>query len=224
MATEVPSTRTTNKALVLLEVLSETGLNVDTTILIPDANHKLMPQDRIFYNDLASHSFMVDLPMRHSIAHPKLSRDLALRLEIRFLSLAGLDSLDDDDEDMGEQLTTRIGGVLRQYTMEQAFTEFLSNAADANARVLNVLVDEKLFTHSHVLSPALAQFQELPALVIHNDATFTTNDFKGIRRIGRGGKEERMDTIGQFGLGALSMYHFTEVRGSEKWCRFLLIA
>ncbi len=37
-------------------------------------------------------------------------------------------------------------------------------------------------------------------------------DFIGLRRVGRGGKVDQLDTHGRHGLGALSFYYFTDVR------------
>ena len=50
-----------------------------------------------------------------------------------------------------------------------------------------------------------------PSLVVYNDSQFTQDDFEGICRTGIGGKQERTDTIGEFGLGVLTMYHFADV-------------
>jgi hypothetical protein len=203
---------TTHKALGILNFIVDAGLQDVTTILVPNVNNQLQPRDKIFFNNLGPRSSLIALPDGHSLAHQDLVYSIAKRLGIPALSLSELKPFDEDDEDMGELLTTRIHNVLRQYTVEQAYGELLSNAADARAEMFNILIDTKSFGSSNVLLPTLAEFQTLPALIFHNDATFTDDDFKGIRRIGRGGKEGRTDTIGQFGLGALSVYHFTEVR------------
>lgn len=116
-----------------------------------------------------------------------------------------------DDEDMHEDLTTRISNVLRQYSVEQAPNEFLANAADAGADIFNLLLDSKHFPCRQILNEKMSDFQSGPALIIHNNGVFTEVDFKGIRRTGLGGKQSREDTIGRFGLGSLAMFHFTEV-------------
>ena len=64
---------------------------------------------------------------------------------------------------------------------------------------------------SEVLCHNIAQFCQGPAVIAHNNAEFTMKDIRGICRIGRGGKEDREGTVGRFGLGALSFYHFSEV-------------
>ena len=50
-----------------------------------------------------------------------------------------------------------------------------------------------------------------PALVVHNEALFSRSDFKGLANVGQGSKSGKTDSIGRFGLGALSFYHFCEV-------------
>ena len=113
---------------------------------------------------------------------------------------------------MHEDLTRRISNVLKQYSVEQMFNEFLANAADAGASEYNILIDaNQTAPCTNLLSPSMSEMQALPALAIHNNAIFQEKDWKGIRNIGVGGKEGRSDAIGRFGLGALSAFHFTEV-------------
>lgn len=181
-------------------------------VLLPDVNGHLYPIAQVYYNDLGHQAPLVKLPEDIYLAHPKIDVDLATRLKMTFLGLSELNVWDDDEEeDMGEKLTTRISNVLRQYTVEQAFGEFVSNAADAKAKSVGLLVDERSAATSRILSPSMASFQRDPSLVIYNDAIFQEKDFQGIKRIGTGGKEGNTESIGQFGLGALSMFHFTEV-------------
>lgn len=52
---------------------------------------------------------------------------------------------------------------------------------------------------------------EAPTLVIYNNSVFTDVDFRGICETSVGGKRDLTGTIGQFGLGAATMFYFTEV-------------
>ena len=116
---------------------------------------------------------------------------------------------------MHEDLTTRVKNVLRAYDIKQSFNEFLANAADAGATQFNLMLDYSSHREARVpdvLSANIGAFCNGPALVVHNDSQFTMDDIRGICRIGRGGKEDRDGTVGRFGLGALSFYHFSEVR------------
>ncbi|KAK7696314.1 hypothetical protein QCA50_000968 [Cerrena zonata] len=199
----------------LLRVVSHTKLERDEyeRLLAPDIQSGLRPLNELYYNDLGAGADCLELPEDRSNCHTAISSSLAARLGIQTLSSLNLKAaeLDIDDEDMHEDLTRRISNVLKQYSVEQAFNEFLANAADAGASKYNILVDSKTAPANNLLSPLMSEMQSLPALVVHNDATFQDHDFKGIRTIGTGGKEGRSDTIGKFGLGALSVFHFTEV-------------
>lgn len=148
------------------------------------------------------------------IAHDLLEESLARKLGLGRLGLKYVD-FSDTYVDMGQDLVTTVRNNLEQYKDKQFATEFLANAVDANATEFALVVnrfhplpDESV----QALSAELAPFCSSPSLVVYNNATFTDADFIGIRRTGIGGKEGKGDTIGQFGLGALTMFHFTEVK------------
>jgi hypothetical protein len=152
--------------------------------------------------------------------HTALSQSLASDLSLRFLSSLELgeaeeEDEDDDDDDIREDLVTRIHGVLNDYDIKYALNEFLANAADAGASRFSVLLDERSHDSRTIISAQMAEFQKGPALVLFNNEVFGSKDFSGLRRIGEGGKTRSSDTIGRFGLGALSLYHFTEVGQSS---------
>ncbi|KAG8998065.1 hypothetical protein FRB94_007228 [Tulasnella sp. JGI-2019a] len=64
---------------------------------------------------------------------------------------------------------------------------------------------------SKILTPQSAELCQSPALVIWNNETFTEEDSVGLPSTGKGGKQGNNETIGRFGLGTLSFYHFTEM-------------
>jgi hypothetical protein len=183
-----------------------------TRLLVPDTNCHLRPIACVYYNDLGPRACFVSLPDAVSVAHQSLPPELAKGLRMPFIGHLGLESLVIDQHDMGEALTSRIRSVLVQYTVEQAFTEFLANAADAKATAFGILLDDQPFAASHLLSPEFADIQSRPSLIVYNNSVFDDKDFDGIRNVGVGGKVGKSNAIGQFGLGALSMYHFTEVK------------
>ncbi|KAJ3753290.1 hypothetical protein EV360DRAFT_74627, partial [Lentinula raphanica] len=102
----------------------------------------------------------------------------------RFLAIRKLSELYYDDT---ESLIQRVKTVLIEYDIQYSFNEFLANAVDAGASQFNILLDTKQFQSSSILSPEMAPFQHRPALILHNNAVFSDNDFKGIRAIGEGG-------------------------------------
>ncbi|KIO21525.1 hypothetical protein M407DRAFT_10337 [Tulasnella calospora MUT 4182] len=98
----------------------------------------------------------------------------------------------------------------------------MANADDAGAESVTFLVDEASF-HGRRVIGKLASFQSGPALVVHNTSVFTDDDFERLGNIGQGGKVGRVNSIGRFGPGALSFYHFSELPWviSGEWCLFL---
>ena len=205
-----PSNPTAQKALQLLRLLPpDISDQVRETVLVPDVKFTLRPLPSVCYNDVGKHGHLFGLDNVH-LSHPELDENLAKCLGMRRLGLQLPDGQPLDD-DMGEQLMTTIRNKLREYTEIQIFTEFFANAADAGATKFSIMVDKQTGRTQHILSQDMAAFQTCPTLIIHNDATFSEADFRGIIKTGIGGKEARSDTIGQFGFGALTMFHFTEV-------------
>jgi sacsin len=93
--------------------------------------------------------------------------------------------------------------------------EFLANADDAGATEFSILLDGGDSLHrwkQRLITPAFESVQGAPSLVLYNNSTFSREDFKGLLRVGRGGKVELSETHGRHGLGALSFYYFTDVR------------
>ncbi|KAF9016388.1 hypothetical protein BDZ89DRAFT_1166299 [Hymenopellis radicata] len=201
-------TMTKDDIISLLEQV--TGSVTGSTVTSID----FQPLGSCYFNDLrraASFSY----PLRRFPCHPCLSSDLAQRLRIPFASELVLGDDDDDSDDlddtkMGEDFTTRISGVLKDYDVAYAINEFIANALDAGATRFSICIDERAFGESSILSPEVACFQG-PALLLYNNALFKKKDFEGIRKVGTGGKLDEPDTIGKFGLGALSMFHFTDL-------------
>lgn len=200
------------KALLLLQLLPEAIS--DTTrshALVPDSSFQLLPASSVFYNDVGERLCFIDLGTGDiNIAHERLDERTARLLGIRWLGHQFTD-LQTPGDDMGQQLTTTIRKSLWEYTERQVLVEFLANAADAGANDFGVLIDQYQALDQRILSPEMASFQKCPSLVIYNDGVFTEADFRGIIKTGIGSKEGRGDSIGQFGLGALTMFHITEV-------------
>ena len=164
------------------------------------------------------------LPLSHSIASNDVDKNLALKLGLSFLS----DILDGDSLlEMREDLTTRISSVLVSYTKEQAFMESLANAADAGATEFGVTLDPRqhqLPENHQLISPDLKKLCGQPSLILHNNGVFSSSDWKGICSVGSGSKHGSVDgkpTIGRFGLGALSMFYFTEVLPTSLTCKLV---
>ncbi|KAJ7629420.1 hypothetical protein DFH06DRAFT_1338309 [Mycena polygramma] len=198
-----------DQAILILTVLAEDLKSISRKdILVPDSNGALRQVDEVYFNDVGERACLID-PGEHYLAHPKLTDELSKRLlmdRLGFKSVELTPSLD-----MGETLTTTIRNVLKQYSEQQICNEFLANACDANATKFGILVDERPGPVERLLSPAMAPFQSCPSLLFYNSGVFGPKDFEGICKTGLGGKESSSSTIGQYGLGALSMFHLTEM-------------
>ena len=183
-------------------------------LLIPDISGILRPVNKVFFDDIHTAATFLLTGGKKYPTHAGISRLLANRLRLSILSDIRSDCIgleDEEDFSQAEDFTTRIRGVLRDYDIAYSFSEFVANADDAKATEVTFMLDEASHPAEHLLAPQLAQFQRGPALLIHNNAVFTDDDFRGLKDVGMGSKIDQLDKIGRMGLGALSMYHFTQV-------------
>ena len=201
-------------AIATLEIA--TRLEYDPQDLqIPDATMVLRECKDIVHGDALSTGDIAGF----NFTHPEISSDLARRLDIesslrRAIRLKiDFDSDDEDEYVPKERLRTVISDTLERYPIESTFNEFLANADDAGATKITWILDEcreKSHESSSLLTPELKPFQGA-ALFVCNNAVFSQRDFTGFKDIGQGGKKHDIHSIGMFGRGALSMYHFTDV-------------
>ncbi|KAJ7736786.1 hypothetical protein DFH07DRAFT_842830 [Mycena maculata] len=198
-----------DQAILILTILADDLKSVGRKdLLVPDSNAVLRPVSDVYFNDVGERACLID-PGKHYLAHPLVSDELSKRL---LMDRLGFQSVElSPGVDMGETLTTTIRNVLKQYSEQQICNEFIANACDAGATVFGIMVDERPGATEKLLSAAMAPFQNCPSLVFYNSGVFSPKDFEGICKTGIGGKEQRTNTIGQFGLGVLSMFHFTEM-------------
>ena len=194
--------------------LENTGANLP---IIPTTDGVLKGYLVTHFNDLGPYAGEVPLPAGHFLASDHIDRKLATKLGLSFLSDI-IGSVDDDEPiEMKEDLTTRISSVLLSYTKEQAFMEFLANAADARATEFGITLDAMRHhppENQHFISPSMKELCTQPSLILHNNGVFSPSDWMGICNVGSINKQESNDgksRIGRFGLGSLSMFYFTEV-------------
>lgn len=184
--------------------------------IIPTTDGVFKAHSLAYFNDMGPHADEVPLPPGYAIASDHIDRVLAQKLGLSFLS-DRVRIPDDDLLEMKENLTTRITNVLHSYTKEQAFMEFLANAADAGATEFGITLDTKQYPPQkdyQFISHQLKKLSHQPSVILYNNGVFSPSDWKGICSIGTGSKQGNVDgkfKIGRFGLGALSMFYFTEV-------------
>ena len=146
----------------------------------------------------------------HRRIHPRLAHCLGLTPLTEHLNIA-----EDTFEDVGqyETLTQRLKNILREYDGGLTIVkELIQNADDAEATEINICYDAR--THNippaRLLYPGMAECHG-PALVVHNDASFTDEDFQNIQKLAAATKEDKPLKIGKFGVGFCSVYHITDV-------------
>ncbi|XP_033645532.1 LOW QUALITY PROTEIN: sacsin-like [Asterias rubens] len=110
-----------------------------------------------------------------------------------------------------ENLTDRLSNILRSYPhVSDVLKELLQNADDAGATEIHFVYDPRQHKSDKVISNDWAGVQNLPALCVYNDKSFTEADIKGIQKVGVGGKREDISTTGRFGIGFNAVYHLTD--------------
>ena len=204
----------------VIAILEEIGDHHDRAcyqeaILVPGEDCRLRSLDSVYFRD------MNFAPLSSTISsmaatHERMSRKLAETLGIQMLSSVALGEIDVDEEQMSEDLVTRIRGFLRDFDPRYAINEFLANADDAGANEFNIYLtahDRRTGTQEKVNSPQFHSLLSSPSLLLYNNARLSEEDFAGLRRVGQGGKLELTETHGRHGLGALSLYYFTDVSG-----------
>ncbi|KAH0562155.1 hypothetical protein GP486_003148 [Trichoglossum hirsutum] len=185
---------------------------------VPDQANRLQSIENIAFWDLEFSSTREKAPL----VHPNVPVEVVERLSIQpfsekiLMGKMGIHDRDDDGDEFyqHEKTTTRIADTLGRYPISTTFNEYLANAEDSGtATRVDWLLDECLngsYPTERLLSKDLAAFQG-EALFVHNDGVFLDKDFEGLRNVGRGSKREETWTIGQFGRGAQTMYHWTDV-------------
>ena len=126
-----------------------------------------------------------------------------------------LDISEDTFEDAGqhEPLTTRLKNILRDY--KDGITiikELLQNADDAEATEVNFCYDAREHEKDpkSLFFPGMAEAHG-PALIVHNNSTFSDEDFRNITKLAVTTKKEDSLKIGEFGIGFCSVYHITDI-------------
>ena len=146
--------------------------------------------------------------------HSRISSSLAKCLKITPLS-EELDISEDTFRDAGqyEPLTVRLKNILKDYKDGVTIIkELIQNADDAEASEINICFDAR----NHKLEQKTLFFPGMqeshgPGLVVHNNSTFSNEDFDNIQKLAAATKQEKKLKIGKFGIGFCSVYHITDV-------------
>ena len=177
---------------------------------------KLMEADKAVYtdNDFLKRFLSSSNSDDYTFVHRRISANLANSLGLTPLS-DFLDITEDTFEDTGqhEPLTVRLKNILKDYKDGLTIAkELLQNADHAEADEVNFCYDAR--THSvessSLFFPEMLQSHG-PALLVHNNKTFSKDDFENITKLAGATKQNKPLKIGKFGIGFCSVYHITDV-------------
>ena len=200
-------------------------LTEDDTLLVPVDSEDLLLVDveEVVYTDLDYlKSFTYDEDSSVHFVHENFAH-LASHLGVRSLS-SHLNISLDAFGDVGQQepLVTRIKNILKDY--QDGLTiikELIQNADDAGATEMTICYDSRSHSVSSpksLIFPGMAKCHG-PALLVHNNATFTDKDFENITKLAGATKMDKPLKIGKFGVGFCSVYHITDIPSfiSRQW-------
>ncbi|XP_018425945.1 PREDICTED: sacsin-like [Nanorana parkeri] len=209
-----------------------TMLNADNPIdaqlvFIPDRESILRPADEIFYYDTPWLPYDEDLNFCHEMVPRAVVSTLGVKTKIhQTLNKLKISGLSKWVLQFGakEQLTTRIKNIIKEYSSKKdILKELIQNADDSEASEIHFVLDCRTHQTQSTFGPQWNPLQG-PALCVYNNKKFEDQDIEGIQQLGIGGKEERLDKTGKFGLGFNSVYHITDcpsfVTGDTSFCVF----
>ena len=206
--------------MAILNWLTENGTKrVSESLLVPVESESKWPdlrqQDGVVYGDNDyMKNFISQSSSTHTFVHYRINQSLAKCLNITPLS-EELDISEDAFEDacQYESLTEQLKNILQDYKDGLTIIkEMIQNADDAEATEVNICFDNRTHStdRSQLFFPDMCKSHG-PALVIHNNSTFSNDDFSNILKLAGATKQSKRLKIGKFGVGFCSVYHITDV-------------
>ena len=202
----------------ILQWMAENDIQYDGDILVPVISNlnypQLKPSQEVTYTDNNMFlKFIQSSDEDHcfELVHPFVTQ-WAPRLGLKPLS-DHLNITKDifDDAGQHEPLITRLGNILKEYKDGLTIIkELIQNADDAGATEVNILFDNRQHKTSKLLFEGMADAHG-PALVVHNNRTFSDSDFENIIKLAGATKLNEPLKIGKFGVGFCSVYHITDI-------------
>eukprot|EP01012_Entosiphon_sulcatum_P015925 TRINITY_DN20893_c0_g1_i2.p1 TRINITY_DN20893_c0_g1~~TRINITY_DN20893_c0_g1_i2.p1 ORF type:complete len:1408 (+),score=174.68 TRINITY_DN20893_c0_g1_i2:1138-5361(+) len=113
-------------------------------------------------------------------------------------------------------LLGEIRGILKDYNDPMSiFLEAIQNADDAGATVVRFACDARVFTHTSepplMLGADMAETLTTGALLVHNNASFTEEDWQALVVLRSSRKATSDLAIGRNGIGSNVMFHLTDL-------------
>ena len=203
-----------NAVILALQKLDSDSSSVTLPkLMVPDLNGYLLQIDEFQNSNAAGDESFV------RYAHPRVPSALAFNYSVPQFEgdLADIQSKNGPDifeeYSQEENMVTRISKQVQESTLWLSFNEFVANAEDSGSasKVIWTLDTEKCkYPSTQIFCPELKAWQT-PGLYVYNDGVFSDSDFKALVNVGMGSKSEDTSKIGKYGLGALTMYLFTDV-------------
>ena len=174
-----------------------------SNVVYLDEDLKWLKNDRTTLRTIIHNDFIV---------HSSISYELVCKLQLKIVSamIGNNEELSFEQAGQSEPLTTRLNRILREYKDTSVIQELLQNADDAGATEVAIYYDTREHDSSHLFFPGMANSYG-PALLFYNDAEFSEEDFKNIKKIAGETKMNKPLKIGKFGVGFCSVYHITDV-------------
>ena len=174
---------------------------------------ELVYTDNEFLKEFAS-TIESESDYQKTFVHSRVNQSLAKCLKITPLS-EELGTSKDTFKDAGqhEPLVVRLKNILRDYKDGLTIIkELLQNADNAEATEVNICFDARNHTteRKRLFFPDMCEAHG-PALIVHNNSTFSDEDFENIQKLAGATKQGKHLKIGKFGVGFCSVYHITDV-------------
>ena len=179
-------------------------------VKVPTKQGYILPAEEVYIDDAPGKqsSHLMTLSEKLSSAQgrhlqcPSIRDQLAKECEI----------LEDGDDSFGqeEDLVDRIKQLLNEYEgKEDIFREFFQNTDDHGSSELHFVLDTRSFD-SEQLVDTRARHLQGPALLVCSTKELTDEDIARMQRLGRSSKRRDAETVGRYGVGMCSMYHFSD--------------
>ena len=198
-------------AIELLKLVASCPRDTLPGIKILGASGRFHGIGEIYYNDMPALRSKQDL----NLTHPEIPMSVINKLKIDSVSaqrVKGILEIDDDEDefDQQENAITRVSDTLERYPIESTFREYLANADDTDgASNITWVLDDRTHPCRMLITSEMKDLQG-PSLLCHNDGVFSEHDFNGFKNVGEGSKMQNKGSIGQFGRGSQTMFHFTD--------------
>ena len=147
----------------------------------------------------------------HDEIHPKVAKHFQVKPLSQQITPSQKLSLSYTEAGQHEDITQRIHNIVKDYGANiDVFKELLQNADDAGATEVKFLIDWRQHSTESLFTEELKEWQG-PALMVYNNAIFSTEDLNNICKVGSEQKINDLFKTGRFGVGFCATYHLTDL-------------